>query len=120
MVAWLAMLAIGLLVVAPSLSRITSTPSMAAAMGEMCDDHAHNDSPRPNDHRHADALDACAYCVLVSHGTALGGTVVFSVPPAPAAPAATPLTGRSITTVHVWRQPARGPPTRPVSVFATT
>ena len=118
-VAWLAMLAMCLLAIAPGISRILSTPSMAASMGEMCGDHEHHDAHDSKDHRHADALDACGYCVLVSHGTALGGTVVFSVPVLPAAPAAAQLTGRSTTIVRVWHQPARGPPLGVMSVFAT-
>jgi len=119
-IAWLAMLAMCLLVVAPSLSRILSSPSMPTSMDEMCSTHEHDAAHDTKDHRHADAMDACGYCVLVSHGTALGGTVAFSVPPLPVAPAATQLHGRRITIVRVWHQPARGPPFRRMSAFAQT
>ncbi|WP_430390660.1 DUF2946 domain-containing protein [Dyella sp. 20L07] len=116
-VAWLAILATCLLLIAPSISRVTATASMASSMGAMCGAQEQAGTRPSKDHHHTDVLDACAYCALVSHGTALGSAVVFSVPILPHAPAKVQLTGRSLATISVWRQPARGPPTRHTSAL---
>lgn len=113
-VAWLALLATCLLVVAPSISRV----AMAAPMAAMCggDQHAAPDPAR--DHHHADALDACAYCALVSHGTVSSGAWALSIPAIPPADATAPF-ALPIGTAHlVQRQRARGPPSWFLGAFA--
>lgn len=108
-VAWLAVLAAGLLLFAPTVSRVLLPASMDMAMGAMCGEHGAADPHSGHDH-HADLLDACAYCALVSHGSLPLHAVAFSVPAIPAAPAAALPGGRSIAAIAVERLPARGPP----------
>lgn len=108
-VAWLAVLAAGLLLFAPTVSRVLLPASMDMAMGAMCGEHGAAEPHSGHDH-HADLLDACAYCALVSHGSLPLHAVAFSVPAIPAAPAAALPGGRSVAAIAVERLPARGPP----------
>ena len=114
-VAWLAVLAAGLLLFAPGVSRMLLPASMA--MAAMCGEHPHGDQHPDNSH-HTDPLNACAYCALVAHGTLPLDAVTFSVPAIPSAPAAVLPGGRSLTTLAVERLPARGPPGAHWSLFA--
>lgn len=108
-VAWLAVLAAGLLLFAPSVSRMLMPASMDMTMGAMCGEHGTAD-PHSGGNHHADLLDVCAYCTLVSHGGLPLHAVAFSVPAIPAAPAAALACGRSVVAIAVERLPARGPP----------
>ncbi|QAU23985.1 DUF2946 domain-containing protein [Dyella sp. M7H15-1] len=111
-VAWLAMLAMCLLVFAPCISRIISGNAMALSMGMdgICSEHAHTTPHSPRD-RHRDTMDACGYCVLISHGTMLCDTVVLCVPSMPLAFVfVVQPVGRRIAAAVVQRRLARGPP----------
>lgn len=108
-VAWLAVLAMCLLLFAPSISRVIPGDTSPMGMDSSCHEPMHGASHSSNDH-HRDAMDACGYCALASHGTVLRDTVVFSVPPMPAAPALVQQGGQSIVVTAVQRRLARGPP----------
>lgn len=117
-VAWLALLATCLLVVAPSVSRVAMAAPMAMSMGDMCSADLHGATSPSRDHHHADALDACAYCALMSHGNVSSGALAFSVPAIPSADASTPSALPIGLAFLVQRQPARGPPSWSMSAFA--
>ncbi|WP_157971310.1 DUF2946 family protein [Dyella sp. C9] len=109
-VAWLALWAACLLLFAPSISRLAMAANMDATMADMCGEHAQADEHSPAAHPGTDAMDACAYCALVSHGTVLGGTIVFTVPVLPGAPAIAPESGRRAAATAPRRRLARAPP----------
>nr|WP_233175457.1 DUF2946 domain-containing protein [Dyella sp. ASV24] len=118
LIAWLALLATCLLVVAPSVSRVAMAAPMAMSMEAMCGESQHAAPHSSRDHHHADVFDACAYCALVSHGTISSGVLAFFVPVIPSADLAASTTlpiGRALL---VQRRPARGPPSWLVSGFA--
>lgn len=116
LVAWFAVLAIGLLATAPTVSRLVAAAAGTADIG--CVEHAHAGQGERKDGGHADALDACGYCTLAAHGAALCSTVTYTVPAVPAASLAVPMDRRDVVVAAVRRQNARGPPAARMSDLA--
>ncbi len=116
LVAWFAMLAIGLLATAPTVSRLVAAASGAAGIG--CVEHARMGQGERTDGGHADALDACGYCTLAAHGAALCDAIAYTVPAVPAAPLAVPVDRREVVVAAVRRLGARGPPAAGLSAPA--
>jgi len=128
MVAWLAIAAMGLLALVPTVSRVLASPTTAAIMamdmampmpGDAakasdadCPTHhaGHEHRQAPPDAGQPQSMDACGYCSLMSHSPALMASALV-LPPAlpvvspsilhvvPDAPSAAPLVTHS-----------RGPP----------
>lgn len=109
-IAWLATLALCLLVLAPNVSRFVMATAMAADMGAMCEGHAHGGMPPAADPHHGDGLDACGYCTYATHNPALDARVVVVVAALPLAPPAARNTPYRAPRAIVHRPPARGPP----------
>lgn len=108
------MLAMGLLLVAPSISRLLlPTAPMAMAMAAPHHGHGHADGDQPDPHA-GHGVDVCSYCTLMSHGAVDSGTVAFTVPAVPAAAMTVRPAGRQIANLVIWRKHARGPPAQPV------
>ncbi|WP_199100508.1 DUF2946 family protein [Dyella sp. ASV21] len=116
-VAWLALWALCLLLVAPSVSRLHMAAGMPSGMGAMCGDHGH--APPSTDPHHADALDACGYCVLIGHSPLLGGSIVFTVAALPGAPIKAFDDHQDASLAVARKQPARGPPAPALSTLAS-
>ncbi|WP_109126689.1 DUF2946 family protein [Dyella sp. C11] len=111
LITWLALVALGLLLVAPAISQVRMSMEPMLDMGASCAghgmDHAHGMPSMP---KHPGNGEACGYCVLLGQSPALTATFVAMVHrvgamlPEPAASlAASPLL-RSLP-LHV-----RGPP----------
>lgn len=116
-VTWLAMAALWLLVVAPTVSQTLSSLSSWPDLGAWCTGHGLSDqhsSPSTPDHP-GPHTDKCGYCVLLGHSPLLGGGGLAISIVAPV-PAARPTAG----TVHRWyalpllSAHPRGPPSIPV------
>ncbi|WP_157971311.1 DUF2946 family protein [Dyella sp. C9] len=109
--AWLALVAIGLLLFAPTVSRTLLAMSAAPDLGAWCTGHG-LDRPhgQPATPEQSVTGDACDYCVLLGHGPALAstfGVAIHALAPASLAlPAATaPAPPPTPLTLH-----SRGPP----------
>lgn len=105
--AWLAMLAMGLLLIAPDVSRLLPAAPMPMEIAAPHPGHA--DGGQPDKHA-GHGVDACGYCTLMAHGAVGSGTVAFTVPAIPAAAMAVRPAGRHIANLIIWRKHARGPP----------
>ena len=84
LVAWLALLAIALIVVMPAVSRVMPMSASMPGMGASCPEHQagtkHPDSPSSP----SDPTDKCGYCVLLNHAPLLAsGKVLHLLPVAP-------------------------------------
>jgi hypothetical protein len=91
-IAWLAMLAIWLIVVAPVVSQIHAA-SAAPSMDDACPmrmDHAamgHGDPTIPaSPDRHPQPMEKCGYCFLLAHSPVMPGVGVPVLVPPPLAP----------------------------------
>ncbi|WP_157956557.1 DUF2946 family protein [Dyella sp. C11] len=105
--AWLAVWAMFLLLVAPSVSRVEQ--AAASAMDAACAMAMHMDGNASDDHASTTA-DACGYCALMAHGWVSVGSVAFTVPSIPAAPMQAEARGSSLAAIALWKRHARGPP----------
>jgi hypothetical protein len=83
-IAWLAMLAMALIVVMPAISRVMPMTGAMPGMDMPCPDHdqqastKHPDSPNTP----ADPMARCGYCVLLSHTPILASSIVVHIVPA--------------------------------------
>nr|WP_165583142.1 DUF2946 domain-containing protein [Dyella soli] len=116
-VAWLAMAALWLLVVAPSISRALPPAWTGPDLGAWCTGHGLSeqhpspsspDAPGPH-------ADPCGYCVLLGHSPLLAAAPVV----APAALAMPPLRPAAVPALHGHALPLlsanpRGPPSIPL------
>lgn len=108
----MAFAALGLLLVAPTISRtLTALASTAANACVTCpdagmrDSHAlHHDPVAPS------ALDACAYCTLMSHSPVLTAALLSLLPVAPSSLPATALVVRTAPLLRPLDVRPRGPP----------
>ena len=110
-IAWVALAALGLLLVAPTISRTLAALSTASSACVACpdagmrDSHAlHHDPAVPS------ALDACAYCTLMSHSPVLTVALLSLLPVAPASLPATVLVVRAAPLLRPLDVRPRGPP----------
>ncbi|RDI99161.1 DUF2946 domain-containing protein [Dyella solisilvae] len=120
MIAWLAIAAMGLLALVPTVSRVLESPvalhvmamDMDMAMGADCpEQHA------SQDHRHAPpdsgqlpSTDACGYCSLISHSPALMAAALVLPPALPAASPAITRVAPDAPSVAPLDVHSRGPP----------
>jgi hypothetical protein len=83
-VAWLAMLAMALIVVMPAISRVMPMTGAMPGMDASCPYHDHQASTRHPDApgTPADPTERCGYCVLLSHTPLLTANVIVHVVPA--------------------------------------
>ncbi len=72
-VAWLAMAAMWLTIVAPVVSQTLSSSRSTPALGASCDGHA-DDMTHPSP-PHGHLMEQCGYCGLLSHSPTLTGAV---------------------------------------------
>jgi len=112
-IAWLAWLAMALLIVAPLVSRIlpTAPAAMAQAMG-MGHPHAGANTGHPPRHDGTrDPTDCCGYCVLFGRQSLLAAhTILYLLPAAPLVAVATVYRIPSLEPpARLWARP-RGPP----------
>lgn len=112
-VAWLAMLAMALIVVMPAISRVMPMTVAMPGMDAPCPQHDHQASAQHPDSpgTPADPMERCGYCVLLSHTPLLTASVIVHVVPAApnvAAPVVVLPTDRS-ETPQLSADP-RGPP----------
>jgi hypothetical protein len=86
-VAWLAMLAMLLIVVMPTTTQLMPMAHAMPGMDASCPHHLVADSEhRRSPHAPADPMEWCGYCFLLHHAPLLGtGEVVYVVAAAPAA-----------------------------------
>lgn len=72
-IAWLAMMAIGLAIVAPVISQTLATDAMLSmSMSMDCDEHGDHAMPSAP---HAASMEKCGYCGLLAHHITLPGTI---------------------------------------------
>ncbi len=86
---WLAQLALGLLLFAPTISRTLASLSPDLDLGTWCVGHTltpHHATPGDPAPSHTD--DACGYCTLMCHSPALTADIVLHVPLLPVEPLA--------------------------------
>jgi hypothetical protein len=78
--AWLALVALGLLLVAPTLSRTQAALAAVPDLGAWCTGHGLDRTHgTPSTPEHPADEDACGYCVLLGHSPALTGSFVAFV-----------------------------------------
>lgn len=124
---WLASIALGLALFAPTISRVLYAVSMdGAAMAAMaCDPPAHSGHGHPDMSAHAGMADhsgmpdgsgmpmngdVCAYCTLMCHSPALVSALAFIVLPLPRAPYSTVFGEAHAPVPVLLDRRARGPP----------
>ncbi|MEO5810651.1 MAG: DUF2946 family protein [Rhodanobacter sp.] len=111
-IAWLAIAALGLLLVAPTISRTLAALSPASASCVLCSAQVAGDTHPAMHHDPATpfALDACAYCTLISHSPVLTAALMSLLPVAPTSlPATTPVV-RPAPMLRPFDVRPRGPP----------
>jgi hypothetical protein len=113
LVAWLAMLAIWLTMIAPVVSQTLPADASWPDLGAWCEGHAGLVAHAPNApaHPHGDLLAKCGYCDLLNHSPGLSGDffVATLLPRTPYRPAPLPaayLVERATDHSHA----PRGPP----------
>lgn len=106
---WLAYLALGLIMFAPTVSRTLAFATAGSGMGMDCSMHAaaHPHGPSP-DAPHTP--DVCGYCTLMCHSPALATGLVLVVFPPPAAPFAIRDPQRDAPLPALLERRSRGPP----------
>lgn len=107
---WLAFLAIGLILFAPTVSRTLAFATTASASMDMdCPMHAamHHGGQSPDAPQ---APDPCGYCTLMCHSPALATGLVLTILPLPAAPFAVRDTQRDAPLSTLLERRSRGPP----------
>jgi hypothetical protein len=110
--AWLAMLAMTLIVVMPVVSRTMSIAGAMPGMDEPCPIHAALAVKQPGSpHMPVDPMERCGYCYLLHHSPLLGSSILVSLVPAPpeAGVAAIALPEDRFRTPRLSANP-RGPP----------
>ena len=109
---WLAQLALGLLLFAPTISRTLESLSPDLDLGAWCVGHTlstqHAESPGDPMPSHTD--DACGYCTLMCHSPALTADVVLQVAMLPAESLATAAHRPTFYQLAPLDQRSRGPP----------
>jgi hypothetical protein len=82
--AWLAMLAMALIVVMPVVSRTMSMAGAMPGMDEPCPVHAALAVKQPGlPHAPIEPMERCGYCYLLYHSPLLGSSAVVHLVPAP-------------------------------------
>jgi hypothetical protein len=110
-IAWMAFAALGLLLVAPTISRTLATLATASSTCVACPDEGMRDSHAlHHDPAAPSALDACAYCTLMSHNPVLTAALLSLLPVAPASLPATALVVRATPLLRPLDVRPRGPP----------
>lgn len=115
LVAWLAFVALGLALFAPSFSKVLQpghgNDAVAMSMG-VCPEHAaHLPHAGMPEHPGAPSDDeACGYCTLMCHSPALTSGLSFAVPPLPATPFSVAFGGTQAPVPPLLDQRSRGPP----------
>lgn len=107
---WLAFLAIGLILFAPTVSRTLAFATTAGSGMDMgCPAHAaaRHGNPSPDTPQ---TPDACGYCTLMCHSPALSAGLVFVVLPLPAAPFAIRDLRHDAPLPALLERRSRGPP----------
>ncbi|SFS16493.1 Protein of unknown function [Dyella sp. OK004] len=74
-VAWLAMAAIWLTIVAPVISQTLPTAGPMPGMGMMCGEHVEHAGHPASPHPHVPSMEHCGYCSLLSHTPVLSGAI---------------------------------------------
>lgn len=111
-IAWLAIAALGLLLVAPTISRTLAalSPAAVVAVDGAAQDAGHDHTPTHHDPVVPSGLDACAYCVLMSHSPVLTAALMPLLSIAPAALPATRFVTRAAPLARPLDVRPRGPP----------
>ena len=111
-VAWLAFAALGLLLVAPTISRTLAALLPASESCVLCADQVAGDTHTQMHHDPAapSALDACAYCTLISHNPVLTAALMSLLPVAPVSLPTTKLVARAAPMLRPFEVRPRGPP----------
>lgn len=78
-IAWLATLALWLIVTAPVVSQIVATDTVLSMVGACSSDHDHATPPL----RHPMSMESCGYCGLLGHSPALLGAAIACPPTSP-------------------------------------
>lgn len=113
-VAWLAMFAMWLTIVAPVVSQTIAAASWSPDLGGWCDGHAglvNHPAPHQTD-PHAPTTDKCGYCGLLGHSPTLAGTSWQPLLPVwqDASTLAAPPTRKAHITRVLLAAAPRGPP----------
>lgn len=84
-VAWLAVVALALVVVMPAVSRVMPMTGSMPGMDGACPGHlARGATPSPPPHLPAHPTDRCGYCLLLHHSPLLGsGAIAYLIPEPP-------------------------------------
>jgi len=109
--AWLAMAAMWLTIVAPVVSRVLPDAQMSPALGAWCTGHGLSNQHLSSPSDPASSLDHCGYCTLLGHSPLVSGdAIVFSPPALPAAAAPLLWVFRASYVEPVLSASPRGPP----------
>ena len=111
-IAWLAIAALGLLLVAPTISRTLAVLSPAAMVCVDGAGHGASDIHTPAHHDPAipSALDACSYCVLMAHSPVLAAALMPLLSIAPVSLPATVFVTEAAPQLRPLDVRLRGPP----------
>lgn len=111
-IAWLAFAALGLLLLAPTVSRSLAALATASSACVSCPDEGMRDSHLPGHHDPAtpSALEACAYCTLMSHSPVLTAALLSLLTVAPISVPTTTLVVRPAPLLRPLDVRPRGPP----------
>lgn len=118
LVKWLAFVAMALIIVAPSVSRLRQALSPAtmamdmAAMGSDCPSRA-SEGRAPHMPEHPGMPmegDACGYCTLMCHNPALASAITLIVLPLPRAPFSVFFGSTRAPALALLERRSRGPP----------
>lgn len=110
-IAWLAVVAMGMVVVLPTVSRALASPATlsAVATGEGCAAHQREAAPR-RDPLPSHGTDACGYCTLASHSPVVMGHAIAPLRSLPATPFAAQYGDLQIPSPISPEAHSRGPP----------
>jgi hypothetical protein len=110
-IAWLAMVAMWLTIVAPVVSRVLPDSQMSPALGAWCTGHVLSNQHPSSPSDPTSSLDHCGYCTLLGHSPLVSGdAIVFSPPALPAAVVLQSWVFRASYTEPVLSANPRGPP----------
>lgn len=110
-VAWLAMAALWLTIVAPVVSRTLPDAQSMPDLGAWCTSHGLSDHHPPAPSAPPMHMDDCGYCTLLGHSPLVSShAIVFLAPPSPPAPSLVPWATGARYVEPVLSANPRGPP----------